>query len=104
MKTYHNFFSKLANPLKIEILCLLKEKDYSVNEISSKLDINQSKLSHALASLKVCSIVYAKRKGKNIIYSLNKETILPILNIIDKHERIYCKECWARRLAIARSV
>jgi len=97
MKTYHHFFSKLANQLKIDILCLLKERDFSVNEMCSNLDVGQSKLSHALASLKMCRIVYAKRSGKKVVYSLNKETILPILKTIDKHERVFCKECWARR-------
>jgi hypothetical protein len=38
-----------------------------------------------------------KQKGKQRIYGLNKETILPILGILDKHENKYCKKCLARR-------
>ncbi len=91
-KTYHLFFSKLASSLKVEIIALLKknEKGLSVSEIRTNMWIEQSKLSHALADLRSCRIVNVKQKGKQRIYSLNKETILPILEIIDKHAKSYC--------------
>lgn len=93
MKTYHIFFSKLANPLKTSILESLKEKDKSVLELSKDLNIEQSKLSHALKTLKCCNIVTVKKQGKKRIYTLNKKTILPILKLIDEHEKCCCKCC-----------
>ena len=93
MNKYYIFFGNLANPLKINILSALKEKEMSVSELSKNLKIEQSKLSHALASLRCCNIVQAKQKGKKRIYSLNKKTILPILKIIDKHEKKFCGKC-----------
>ena len=97
MDTYHIFFGNLANPLKVKIISSLKEKQMSVLELADKLKIEQSKLSHALCSLRCCSIVQVKQKGKQRIYSLNKETILPILKLIDKHEGKFCKGCHALR-------
>lgn len=96
---YHVFFGNLANPLKTKILEALKEKQSSVNELSKKLKIEQSKLSHALSTLRYCNIVNVKQKGKERIYSLNKKTIVPILKIIDKHSRISCnnEECKHKR-------
>ncbi len=93
MNKYHIFFTKLANPLKIEIISSLKKSPLSVSELSKKLKIEQSKLSHALASLKHCNIVLSKQKGRKRIYSLNKQTILPILKKIDMHEKKFCKLC-----------
>ena len=93
---YYIFFGNLANPLKVDIITALKEKDRSVLELSRELKAEQSKISHALSSLKHCSIVNVKQEGKKRIYSLNKETILPMLEIIDKHEKKFCKECKAR--------
>ncbi len=90
--TYHIFFKNLANPLRTKIIAELKEKESSVSELSKKLKIEQSKLSHALSSLRFCSLVLVKQKGKERIYSLNKKTILPILKIIDKHKCEYCKK------------
>ena len=93
MKTYHIFFKKLAYPLNVDILSSLKSKSKSVSELVSDLGIEQSKLSHALKNLLSCNLVGVKKEGKKRIYSLNKKTILPIFDLIDKHERCYCKCC-----------
>lgn len=89
---YHIFFGNLANPLRVEIISQLKSKDLSVNELSKKLGVEQSKLSHALAGLRSCNIVNVKPEGKNRVYSINKKTILPILELIDKHSKANCSE------------
>ena len=94
---YYIFFGNLANPLKVDILTALKKKDLSVLDLSRELKSEQSKISHALSSLKHCSIVNVKQQGKKRIYSLNRETILPMLEIIDKHETKFCRECKAGR-------
>lgn len=92
--TYHLFFSNLSNPLRINIITQLKEKNYTVTQLSKTLNVEQSKLSHALSNLKECNIVSVTQKGKERIYSLNKKTILPILKLIDKHSKLNCKgEC-----------
>ncbi len=88
--TYHVFFRNLANPLRIKVISALREKESSVSELSRELKIEQSKLSHALASLKCCNIVKVKQKGKQRIYFLNKNTIIPMLNLIDKHAKTFC--------------
>ena len=92
--TYNIFFTNLANPLKMKIILSLKEKEKSVGGITKDLDVEQSKISHALASLRCCNIVKGKQKGKQRIYFLNKDTIVPILKLIDKHADIHCgKKC-----------
>jgi DNA-binding transcriptional ArsR family regulator len=99
MKTikYYPFFQNLANPLKIMIVGELKEHPSSVLDLAKKLNVEQSKLSHALTSLRDCSIVQVKQDGKKRIYHLNKETILPMLEILDKHENKFCSKCKALR-------
>ncbi len=88
--TYHVFFSNLSNPLRMDIVSTLKEKDFSVNQLSKQLKVEQSKLSHALTNLKECNLVTFEQRGKERIYSLNKKTILPILKLIDKHSKLNC--------------
>lgn len=91
---YYKFFSNLANPLRMDIVELLKEKGASVNDISEGLDVEQSKISHALANLRDCNIVSVSQKGKKRIYSLNEDTIVPILKLIDNHAKSHCRgEC-----------
>ena len=89
--SYNIFFTNLANPLKIRIILCLRHKDRNVSEIIKELGVGQSKVSHALTSLKSCKIVSMKQDGKSRVYSLNKETILPMLELIDKHAGCYCK-------------
>jgi DNA-binding transcriptional ArsR family regulator len=88
--TYHTFFTNLANPLKIEIISSLKEKEKNVTELSRELKVEQSKISHALILLRHCNIVDVKPIGKQRVYSLNKKTIIPILNLIDNHSKTFC--------------
>jgi hypothetical protein len=40
-----------------------------------------------------CKIVNVKKKGKERVYSLNKDTIIPILSIVDKHAKKMCPTC-----------
>lgn len=87
---YNIFFSNLANPLKIGIILSLREKSKNVTEITKDLIVEQSKISHALQSLKSCNIVNVKQNGKERIYSLNKDTIVPMLELINKHANIHC--------------
>ena len=93
-KTYHIFFSKLSNPLRINIISSLYKKPKSVMQLSRTLKVEQSKVSHALRELKGCNIVKVKKEGKQRIYSLSK-TIIPILKMIDYHSRtcVKCKGC-----------
>jgi len=95
---YHVFFTNLANPLKMKIIFELKEKESSVGELVEKLNVEQSKISHALALLKKCKIVSVKQEGKQRIYFLNKDTIIPIFKLIDKHtkENCECNSCLAK--------
>ena len=54
--TYHVFFSNLANPLRIDIISCLRDGDKNVSELVKELKVEQSKLSHALKSLRVETI------------------------------------------------
>jgi DNA-binding transcriptional ArsR family regulator len=93
--SYNIFFSNLANPLKIGIILSLREKKKTVTELVKELLVEQSKISHALTSLKCCNIVNMKQRGKERVYSLNEDTIVPMLKLIDKHAAIHCnnKSC-----------
>jgi len=88
--SYNIFFTNLANPLKIGIILSLRKKEKNVSELVKELNVEQSKISHALQSLKSCSIVNVNQKGKERIYSLNKNTIIPMLELIDKHALAHC--------------
>lgn len=90
---YHDFFNNMANPLKMEIVLELNKSEKNVSQITKALKEEQSKISHALSSLKSCKIVEVKQKGKERVYYLNKDTVVPILKILNHHSKRNCTEC-----------
>lgn len=90
---YKLFFGTLGNDIRLKILHALVKRPKNVTELTNELDFDQTTISKNLKRLTVCRFVHNRRKGKHSIYSLNKETILPLLNLIDKHVKKYCKNC-----------
>ncbi len=90
---YYLFFELLATPLRMEIISLLKQGSMNVGSISTSLKEEQSKISHALRRLAECNVITMEKKGNFRYYSLNKKTIVPILEIIDKHVMTCCSVC-----------
>ncbi|OLB45083.1 hypothetical protein AUH73_01155 [archaeon 13_1_40CM_4_53_4] len=78
-------FNALSNDCRIGILNLLRNSPKNVGEISEALKISQTTASHNLKCLAFCGLVTSQRVGKTIEYTLNRETVEPILRIADKH-------------------
>ena len=96
--SYNLFFETISPGIRIKILELLKNKAMSVTEIASALKEEQSKISHNLKKLKECHFLDARQEGKKRIYSLNKETMVPLMKLVEKHVKKYCcKECKAKK-------
>jgi ArsR family transcriptional regulator len=89
-ETCYVFFKVLANPTRLAILEVLREKPRSVSKIALKLKQEQSMISHNLEPLEECRFVFSERKEKRRIYSLNKETVEPLFKLFDYHAQKYC--------------
>ena len=87
---YKIFFGTLFSESRLKILNILRCNEKNVSEIVKELKINQPAVSHDLSRLKNCGFVKDKIKGRYRYYSLNKKTIKPLLNIIDKHMSQFC--------------
>lgn len=95
--SYNLFFEAISPKIRVRILELLKNKPMSVTEICNEMKEEQSKISHNLKRLTECHLIDVKKEGKQHIYSLNKETMLPLMNLVEKHVSKYCcKECKMR--------
>jgi DNA-binding transcriptional ArsR family regulator len=86
----YGFFSTLANPTRLAIIEKLDEKPMSVTALVDALRQEQSMVSHNLRPLVRCKLVKVKREGKQRIYSLNHETLDPILKAVDNHAETFC--------------
>ncbi len=92
--SYDTFFKTLADESKLEIINLLSKSPLNVNELCKKLCFEQSRVSHNLKVLTERGFVKVKREGKNRVYSLDEEIIVPLLKLIDKYvEKYYSNYC-----------
>jgi len=89
-ETCYLFFSTLANPTRLAIMELLRDRPRSVTEISEALNQEQSMISHNLKPLERCKFVFSERRKKERFYSLNKETMEKLFKIFAYHAKKYC--------------
>jgi len=68
---------------------LSDKEGMSVTEICNELGLEQTHVSHNLKCLTFCGLVTSTRKGKSRIYTINEETVLPLLKIVDSHLKNY---------------
>lgn len=89
---YSLFFKVLSNITRLKILELLRQGPRNATEIGEALGFEQSRVSHNMTCLVNCGFVTVKTRGKNKVYSLNEETIVPLLGIIEKHVQKYGRD------------
>jgi len=76
-----DFFKALGHPLRIRILELLAEGDKNVNELQTLIGSEGSAVSQQLAVLRNKNIVYGKKEGNKVTYSLRDPMIIELLAV-----------------------
>ena len=71
-----------SNPIRLEILNLLRDREMSVTEIINKSKLSQANISQHLSIMKSKGIVMSERNGKNIYYKLSNPKITKAFDII----------------------
>ncbi|MBI2084842.1 MAG: winged helix-turn-helix transcriptional regulator [Candidatus Aenigmarchaeota archaeon] len=87
--SYKLFVKAFGSETRLDIIELLRKRSLSVSEIHRKLDLEQSRVSHNLKCLIDCGFVTSKKLGKKRMYSINKSTVSPILEAINRHVEKY---------------
>ena len=73
------FYKIFGDTTRLRILDLLLNKPLCVNEISEKLDVSQSAVSHQLKILRLSNLVKTEKNGKKVYYSISDDHIKIIL-------------------------
>jgi len=74
------FFKVLSHPLRIRIVDALRSGEIAVNDLSSRLKVEQSTLSQQLAVLRKSNIVVGRKEGQNVYYSVQDRAIFRVLD------------------------
>jgi DNA-binding transcriptional ArsR family regulator len=87
-------FKILGNPNRLKIICILSksdDKEATVSQIAQRLNITQPAASQHLKLLKTAKIVKSEKKGSNIYYKINTETLTQHKECIDALYQIILK-------------
>jgi len=79
-------FHALSDPLRIQVLELLKAQEFCVCDLCDRLGTTQSKLSFHLKTLKQANLVCPRQEGRSIYYSLNLSQFV----VLEQYLADYC--------------
>lgn len=90
-----DLFSAISDEMRLKILMLLDQAEFTVNEIKDILDIHQSNASRHLAKLSSCALLKDRRDGIKAYYRLSEELLMSnkVLSVIrDSFEELPDKD------------
>ncbi|MBQ2762649.1 MAG: winged helix-turn-helix transcriptional regulator [Candidatus Methanomethylophilaceae archaeon] len=79
------FFKTIGDPVRLKILFMLKDGELCVHDISNRLDMSMSAVSHQLRLLKDRKFVTSRKDGKHVFYSLMDSHIHGIIEMSYSH-------------------
>jgi ArsR family transcriptional regulator len=72
----------LANPKRLKIINILREKEMSAGELLDLLEVPKANLSQHMAILRQKGIVAARRQGNTVYYRLARPKILKAFDLM----------------------
>lgn len=72
----------LSNPSRLLLLCHLVDREKSVGELETALDLSQAYVSQQLARLRAEGLVAARREGRIVRYRLSDSRVAPVIHTL----------------------
>jgi ArsR family transcriptional regulator len=73
-------FKALSDPTRREILQLLKGGEMTAGAIADNFAMSKPSVSHHLSALKAAGLVFAERRGQEIVYSLDTTVFQDVMS------------------------
>jgi DNA-binding transcriptional ArsR family regulator len=89
-EAYYLFFSTLASRTRLAIIEVLRCDPKSVSELSEVLHMEPKIIVENLEKLKECVMIHSEESGKEKRFSLNKEIVEPLFEVLCFHADKYC--------------
>ncbi len=78
-------FKAISEPSRLKILLALSAGELCVEHICAAVGAGQSAVSHQLKTLKDNRIIKSRRSGKNLLYSVDDEHIMAMIEAAKEH-------------------
>jgi len=72
----------ISNPKRMELIDVLSQKGYSVEELSKEISMSIASTSQHLQVLKSAKLVDTQRQGNFIIYSITDDSVLKLVSAV----------------------
>jgi ArsR family transcriptional regulator len=79
----------LANPIRLAILCALKDGEKNVQSLEHLVGTSQSNISMHLATMRDKAILLSRKDGNQVFYRVKDERMFELLHLL---QSIYCKD------------
>lgn len=79
----------LSNPIRLAILCVLKDGEKSVQALEEAVGTSQSNMSTHLGTMRDKEILVARREGTQVFYQVKDKRMFRLLKLL---EEIYCPD------------
>lgn len=89
---FQETFKALADPVRREILTMLREKKLSAGEISSKFEMTSATISYHLSILKKADLIKEEKRKNFIYYELNTSVVEEIILWLNDIKQLDSKE------------
>jgi len=89
-EAYYSFFSTLANRTRLAIIDVLREGPKNISGISEVLEQDETVVSYNLKRLEHSAFLCSEGSGKEKLYSLNREIVEPLSELLSFHTNKYC--------------
>ena len=80
-----DLFSALSDPTRLRIISVLLDGEMNVGEIAAQLELTESAVSHQLRGLRQMRLVRARKKGRQVYYSLNDDHVAKLYRLGLEH-------------------
>ena len=78
----------MAHPLRLMIMHLLSQREFSVQELEKELGASQSNISQHLNLLKDKEILASRRSAQQVFYRLHNPRLLELISLT---RELFCK-------------
>ncbi len=78
----------MAHPGRLMLLCLMKDGEYTVTELSQQADMSTSAVSQALSKMHNAQLVSKKKSGVETFYFIANQKLLQMMQAMFE---IFCK-------------
>lgn len=75
----------LANPHRLQILCVLNDGEMSVGALNARIPLSQSALSQHLKVLRGDRMVSTRRESQTVYYRLTDGPAMDVIAVLHKH-------------------